>query len=188
MGEAVKNVLLSNFAEKKKMSTKKPNIVSIRTRNMKFQKPKKTKLSTIRKYADRWFSRFVRLRDTQEENGSRYGFCVTCGKLLRIDSLECGHFVQRDKDDVRWNERNAHAQCKNCNGYRGGEQWKMGNFIERKYGPGYDKILQGMTTLKRRFFRDEIQAMGDLYKQKCEKILKTKLTDKKWSEFLIEWR
>ena len=61
---------------------------------------------------DKAFSEYIRKRDANE-----YGMihCITCGAYIRWQDSDCGHFVRRGKDSVRFDERNSHAQCKKCN-------------------------------------------------------------------------
>lgn len=58
------------------------------------------------------FSKFIRLRDTDE-----YGYCncFTCGGNFYYYNLECGHFRSRRHLGTRWYQENAHAQCRECN-------------------------------------------------------------------------
>jgi hypothetical protein len=52
---------------------------------------------------DEIFSRYIRARDRR---------CITCGSM---QSLQCSHyFTKRAHSSVRWDERNAHAQCPAC--------------------------------------------------------------------------
>ena len=52
---------------------------------------------------DSAFSKYVRLRDK---------FCVTCGS---VDNLQCSHlYAKKQHKSVRWDERNAYAQCAKC--------------------------------------------------------------------------
>ena len=81
------------------------------------------------KTLDRWFHRYIRLRDTP-------GPCCTCGKYLTFDTSECGHFITRDKIATRWDERNAHAQCKHCNSRRKGEQGLHLLEVDKRHGEG----------------------------------------------------
>ena len=58
------------------------------------------------------FSKFIRLRDTDEYG---YGKCFTCGETFRYKDLEAGHFRHRRHLGTRWEEKNVHAQCIPCN-------------------------------------------------------------------------
>ena len=68
--------------------------------------------------ADLWASRYIRLRDA--ESGGLVS-CYTCGKKFHISKIQCGHFIGRAHYSTRYDPRNMHAQCMQCNGYRSGE-------------------------------------------------------------------
>ena len=87
--------------------------------------------------ADKYFSLFIRKRDSI--NG--LARCITCGKL--VSDPDCGHFISRRFQSTRYDEKNAHAQCKKCNRFQNGNQYEHGKAIDRKYGEGTaDKLLQ----------------------------------------------
>ena len=44
-----------------------------------------------------------------------YNYCYTCGKRLRIEDLDCGHFISRRYIGTRFDLDNVRPQCKNCN-------------------------------------------------------------------------
>jgi hypothetical protein len=52
---------------------------------------------------DEVFAKYIRARDR---------FCITCGTY---QNLQCSHYyTKRSHSSVRWDERNAHAQCSAC--------------------------------------------------------------------------
>jgi hypothetical protein len=87
--------------------------------------------------ADAAFSKYIRTRDTTlADDGNRYGACVTYGKFLSMDQLQCGHFIPRGKFGTRFNVENAHAQCPRCNDKRfgNGEIVKHAAAIRLRHG------------------------------------------------------
>jgi len=95
--------------------------------------------------ADKHFSRFVRLRDA-DDNG--YCRCITCGKIHHWKEMDCGHFMTRDRPATRFNEQNCHAQCKYCNNYKKGEQYKHGVEIDNLYGAGTAEKLSALSNIR----------------------------------------
>ena len=87
---------------------------------------------------DKAFSLFIRQRDT---DGNGEGVCSTCGKFGHYSTMDAGHFISRRFTNLRWDERNVHLQCKYCNGYGNGEQFKMARYIDTKYGKGTADLL-----------------------------------------------
>lgn len=71
--------------------------------------------------ADRAFSHYVRTRDCLRTTGSvEYGRCFTCGNAVPYAESQCGHFIKRACKALRYERRNAHLQCKECNEFFGG--------------------------------------------------------------------
>lgn len=96
---------------------------------------------TRKKALDQIFSKYIRLRDADSDGYCR---CVTCGRFHHWKDMHCGHFVSRDRIAVRWDERNANAQCCHCNTFRAGEQHKHGQAIDAKHGKGTAEMLQNI--------------------------------------------
>lgn len=61
---------------------------------------------------DKVFSRYIRLRDTMP-NG--YFRCISCGKIKPYKQADCGHYHSRRHMATRFDEDNAHAECRACN-------------------------------------------------------------------------
>lgn len=86
---------------------------------------KKTKtLSKLRKEADDWMSKMVRLRDSEPVGLEYQGTCITCsktgtvaflddttGKLRFTKGWNAGHFVTRGNLITRFVESNVNLQC-----------------------------------------------------------------------------
>lgn len=88
---------------------------------------------------DTWFSRFIRLRDSDE-----YGYikCCTCGKRLFWKNADNGHYVKRGRKATRFDEKNCSSQCKHCNQQRHGEEQAHRIYIDNKYGEGTSDLLK----------------------------------------------
>lgn len=84
--------------------------------------------SSIIKKIDKVFSQYIRKRD-------RFT-CCTCGLVGMNLNMDCGHFVDKSVCglDLRWDEKNCHAQCRNCNRFLNGNKDKYKEFMIKKYG------------------------------------------------------
>ncbi len=60
--------------------------------------------------------------------------------------MDCGHFIPRQHSGVKYHEKNNHAQCKPCNGFEGGNQYKYGLALKKLYG---DKIIDMLEVKKK---------------------------------------
>lgn len=106
--------------------------------------------------ADDWFSLYTRLRDIIHvvSPTEAYCKCITCGKIIHYikrhitdtQAAEAGHYMKRGKPATRYHEKNVHAQCKQCNRYKGGEEALYGLAIDRLYGRG---TAEGLIHLSR---------------------------------------
>ena len=81
------------------------------------------------KKLDKVFSEYIRRRDA-DDNG--YVKCCTCPTVSHWKEMDCGHYYRRSFMSIRWDEMNAHDQCKNCNRLGDGENFKYQLFMIRK--------------------------------------------------------
>jgi len=50
--------------------------------------------------------------------------CISCQRLLPLDTAQVGHYISRRHEAVRWDLHNINLQCPSCN------KWQSGNLIE----------------------------------------------------------
>lgn len=95
---------------------------------------------------DRVFSLYIRLKDSV--NG--YAKCVTCPTRLPYKLMQNGHFIPRGRFGTRWDVRNCHVQCKQCNEVLDGNLKKYKEYMISKYGPEvlYELRQQANSTSK----------------------------------------
>ena len=111
--------------------------------------------------ADKYYSLYIRNRDS-DSNG--YGECITCGKTIHTSEADCGHFIPRDRQPVRYDERNTNLQCRRCNRFQDGRQYEHGKAIDLKYGAGTaDEILKKSRGLSKRTQAD-FEEIAEYYK------------------------
>ena len=135
------------------------------------------KRKMVRTTADKWFSVYVRLRDTVKVvNGVPYVVCITCGKLVEFKAIQCGHFVKRHKWAVRFYEKNGNAQCVHCNEVLSGNDYLYGKAINKKWGPGTAEYLvaYGNQRGQKKYGRLQLKEEADKYRLKSKEIAKEK--------------
>jgi hypothetical protein len=93
----------------------------------KLVKIKTKPVSYYKKKADKLFSDFIRDRDGWK--------CLTCGKEGDNKSIQCGHYETRGCIQLRYHEKNAHAQCVVCNIFKKGNYPVYAVKMLEKYGP-----------------------------------------------------
>ena len=92
----------------------------------------KASVSKLKKRADAVFSKYVRLRDS--ENG--FAECFTCGVQKPIPQMQAGHFVSRRVNILRFDEINVHAQCYSCNVMKHGDLYTYAKRLDEFHGDG----------------------------------------------------
>ncbi|WP_099465593.1 recombination protein NinG [Parabacteroides provencensis] len=106
-------------------------------------KSKRLTIPILQQRLDRVFSEYIRL-----QNASENGFCkcITCGSMWRWNLMHNGHYIDRRHIKTRYDTRNCHVQCPNCNiGLRGNLD-KYKRFIIDKYGV---KVLEELESARR---------------------------------------
>lgn len=137
------------------------------------QPRKKNKSEKQRLYGilDRWFSKFIRLRDADEHGVCR---CITCGTFhFWNKDIHAGHYVQRNRVATRWDEKNVNAQCCQCNTFNEGRQDEHGKAIDRKYGKGTAEYLMIIGMARGSKVSEEwLKIKIKEYKEKVKKLIK----------------
>ena len=135
---------------------------------------------TAKKTTDKWFSLYIRFRGALEfqkevpDADITYGRCCTCGVIREWKYMDCGHFIGRGSggmSGVRWDERNAHLQCKPCNGFFGGRPHEYEQFMVDRYGQSTVDMLRYLD--KRQSYKNKIVQIGLMYKQMYEELVKS---------------
>lgn len=131
------------------------------------EKKKKTELVKI---ADDFFSKYVRLRDSELDGNEYVGKCITCskngsiawhdGKKIRfVAGWDAGHFVSRGCKLLRYSDENVNLQCKfHCNKMKSGNLEKYKPALDDKYGNGTWRRLEDEAQANKyyKFSRDEL--------------------------------
>lgn len=73
--------------------------------------------------------------------------CISCRRLLPIETAQVGHYISRRYESTRWDLRNINLQCPSCN------KWHSGNPIE------YRKALVD------KYGKAEIEKMENFYRE-----------------------
>lgn len=128
---------------------------------MRKRKGKATPIRSLIAKADREFSKYIRMRDADE--GGTVS-CVSCGSLHHWRDVHAGHWIKRQHQAVRFDERNVAAQCVRCNLHMGGCQDEFGAYVLRKYGEAaFNELLRLKRTAKK-WTRGEVEELIEHYK------------------------
>lgn len=130
---------------------------------------KKETVSKLKNKLDGLFSKYIRLRDSDEFG---FGLCCTCGKRKHYKEVDCGHWISRACLQTRYNEYNAHFQCKNCNGRAGGRQHLHELYILDYHGAKVrDELLEKSKQMIQFKIADYLE-MIDMYKALIDNVNK----------------
>ena len=124
---------------------------------------KKWTLARWKKEAWHYCSIYNRMKDA---SWSGFGQCCTCPKSLHWTEGDAGHFQSGRASGILFHDQGIHLQCKQCNGPGGGEQYKYGLFIERRYGKEEVERQQRMKHELNRYSKEDYKKMIEEYKSK----------------------
>ena len=122
------------------------------------------------KTLDDWFSKYIRLRDS-DDNG--YGECISCGKRpIYWKDADAGHYVNRRKYAVRYNEKNVNFQCRACNRFQEGNAAGYTIGLTNKHGPQVINELYVASKGSTKWTPFDISVMVKFYKAEVKKMMK----------------
>lgn len=134
---------------------------------MSIRKSKSRKAAVAK--ADKYFSLLVRL-EAADKNG--YCKCVSCGKRLPLKEIQCGHYHLRKNYSTRWDFRNAHPQCPECNGHD--ELYEYSKYMFEHYTvKELDKLNRLAHTIVI-FHTNDLDAMSQQFLDEIKKLQKEK--------------
>ena len=107
------------------------------------------------------FNAYVRERDKHQP-------CISCGAPLQLAAVgggfDCGHYRSvGSAPHLRFNNHNAHGQCKKCNRYLSGNAIEYRRGLIERYGQDYVDILEADQCV-RKYTVEGLQAIAKQYK------------------------
>ena len=124
------------------------------------------------KEAQKWFNKYIRLRDNTCSDHN----CISCNRPLRKDFrlyghlFDAGHYLSVGaRPNLRFNEDNCHAQCVKCNRELSGNaaEYRI-NLVARVGQERVDKLECNNTPAK--YTIDDLKEIIAKYKLKCKDI------------------
>jgi hypothetical protein len=129
----------------------------------------------MRKELDRVYSLYIRLRDAEVGGMTR---CISCGKLLPFEKMQCGHYFSRYNLSTRWDERNCNAECAICNCNDPNHLIGYKKNLIRKIGQAeFDELERLHYEMGEEPSQDEYKALIKGYKDCCRKLARYKDID-----------
>ena len=87
---------------------------------------------------------YVKLREADLNGNCK---CCTCGKTGYWKEFDAGHFVPGRGNAVLFDDAHIFPQCPGCNCKGGGEQYKFGEFLKKRYGYS-NEILEEILNMR----------------------------------------
>lgn len=123
------------------------------------------------KEADKWFSLYVRLN---ESNADGTVACFICNSTHWYKEVDCAHFIDRDQMSTRYSEVNCHAVCVDCNRFDPDHQDNYWKKLTLKLGlEAGNSLLESKRNLTK-FMRHELIEIADKYKHLYQELKKEK--------------
>lgn len=114
------------------------------------------------KEAQKWFNKFIRLRDSREA-------CISCGRYHQ-GQYHAGHYkTVSAAPELRFEELNCHKQCAPCNNHLSGNIVNYRPSLIKKIGIDKVEWLEGAHKPKK-ITIDELKDLIADYKSKCKEL------------------
>lgn len=123
-------------------------------------------------YRDTAIRAFCKLRRLQEASGNGYVRCITCGRLVKWNECDGGHYIDRRHRGTELEPDNVWPQCTVCNRFLAGEKADFKNVLEARIGK---ERLERLEQLKDdgRIYKD-YQSLAKAFNAESRKIRKMK--------------
>jgi hypothetical protein len=113
------------------------------------------------------FNAYVRARDAGKQ-------CISCGNQLPINAIggafDCGHYRSvGSAPHLRFDERNAHGQCKHCNRYLSGNHVEYRNGLIARVGIETVEALE-CDQEPRKYSKDDLIMLAESYRRQARMI------------------
>ena len=153
------------FKPKPRKPMKRTCITAKEFQKIKLPSTGKNARAKAKKRAWDIFSKWIRLRDS-DENGMVK--CITCPSKKHWKDMDAGHYITRAKESTLFMEENVSGQCGGCNRFQGGKFLEHAQAVDRKFGPGTrDRIEQKAFQMCKRTLNDYL-FIEAVYKERVE--------------------
>jgi hypothetical protein len=131
----------------------------------------KTKPKTLEAKLDKIFSEYVRLEQADDKGMC---ICVSCGIMKYWQDIDAGHFYSRQHRSVRWDEMNVHPECRYCNRFNIDHHIGYFKFMLDRYGVYKMQELTDRKNTAKKWTREELQELIDIYTERVKQLKREK--------------
>jgi hypothetical protein len=134
---------------------------------------KSKNITQAKKTAFKWFGKYIRLRDADQEGNIT---CCTCGKIVPYNEgvSDCSHWIEASILTTAFNEYNAHASCKRCNLSDNGMAAFHGEYIRLQHGDDIYQELLAIATEKLTLSKEEFMRFARIFKEMHDELFNAK--------------
>lgn len=125
------------------------------------KKRKRPTVSKLKKKLDKIFSIYIRKRDK--------GICFTCFKADDWKYMQAGHYISRNHNSLRYDERNVHCQCRGCNIFKHGNMDVYALRLQQEYGNNIFIEFNQRKNFLKSFTCDDLESLIKYYIKKIKK-------------------
>ena len=127
--------------------------------------PSKAKISTrssLETHLDIVFSLYIRLRDAMDGGMTQ---CISCGRVFPFSNMQCGHYISRANLFLRWDERNANAECIHCNCFDSNHLVGYRKNLIKKIGESEVVDIERSRYFIKKFSKEELRNKIDYFRK-----------------------
>lgn len=132
-------------------------------------KERKPSTAALVRKLDKIFSLYIRLRDSAAYN-FKYFRCISCGQIKPFEQMDCGHFISRTHQATRFDEENAHGECRFCNRFSADHIIAYQRNLEAKIGKDRVDMLLARGRMTKKWSAFELQLLIKHYQQEVDKM------------------
>lgn len=132
-------------------------------------KERKPSTAALVRKLDKVFSLYIRLRDSAAYN-FKYFRCISCGQIKPFEQMDCGHFISRTHQATRFDEENAHGECRFCNRFSADHIIAYQRNLEAKIGKDRVDMLLARGRMTKKWSAFELQLLIKHYQQEVDKM------------------
>lgn len=124
--------------------------------------------------ADKYFSRYIRLKYAFLHKDELFNRCYTCNAVLPIKEAQAGHLFPRERKSTRFHENNVRPQCPDCNQYKNGQAKAFKNRLKEDLGAEYVDQLEKLSKVAFPLSSTDLRTKGAFFIDQINEIQKTK--------------
>lgn len=133
---------------------------------------KKTNLKAAKATAWKWFSLYIRLRDS---DSTGYVKCCTCNTWKFYRDISAGHYLPKGAyKRIEFDPRNVHPQETSCNMFKGGNLSVYSQYMIKRYGNDIHQILVTANHTNQPIKESGYRELATTYRKLVKELLENK--------------